>query len=100
MKPQGGIVHVDTRSIEYFWGQRSGKEKSVSIFGGGSYPVPTVNLKMGSKGDRVKWLQQKLGIAVDGSFGAKTDATVRAFQRKNSLIADGIVGKNTQGKLK
>ena len=92
------FVHVDTRTSKSFWIGHD--QKPVSTFGGSSYPVPTVNLKMGSKGDGVKWLQQKLGITVDGSFGTKTDTAVRAFQRKNNLVADGIVGAKTREKLK
>ena len=58
-------------------------------------------LKQGSRGDLVKTVQQKLikwgylkGSA-DGIFGAKTKAAVIAFQKKNGLTADGIVGKRT-----
>ncbi|MBD1374017.1 peptidoglycan-binding protein, partial [Hazenella sp. IB182357] len=39
------------------------------------------------------------GIAVDGVFGAKTEQKVRAFQKANGLAVDGIVGRNTWGKL-
>lgn len=64
------------------------------------YPV----LKKGSKGTMVKELQQRLKIrgydlACDGVFGNKTLEAVRAFQAENGLEADGIVGKNTWGKL-
>lgn len=58
-------------------------------------------LKQGSRGDLVKTVQQKLikwgylkGSA-DGIFGAKTKAAVIAFQKKNGLTADGIVGTRT-----
>lgn len=58
-------------------------------------------LKQGSRGDRVKTVQQKLirwgylkGSA-DGIFGAKTKAAVVAFQKKNGLTADGIIGTRT-----
>lgn len=37
--------------------------------------------------------------AVDGIYGAKTKAAVKAFQRKNGLVADGIVGKKTAAAL-
>ena len=52
-------------------------------------------LKLGSKGDAVKKLQQLLNITVDGDFGPKTDKAIREFQAKNKLIVDGIVGNNT-----
>lgn len=35
----------------------------------------------------------------DGIAGAKFDAAVKAFQKKNGLVADGIVGQNTWKKL-
>ncbi|WP_369411295.1 peptidoglycan-binding domain-containing protein [Polycladospora coralii] len=45
-------------------------------------------------------MQQKLGgIAVDGVFGAKTEAKVREFQKVNGLKVDGIVGRMTWGRL-
>ena len=52
-------------------------------------------IKLGSKGDTVKKLQQLLNITVDGDFGIKTDKAVREFQTKNNLTVDGIVGNNT-----
>lgn len=58
-------------------------------------------LKQGSKGDTVKTVQTKLikwgyltGKA-DGVFGAKTKAAVIKFQRKNGLVADGVIGTRT-----
>ncbi|AVV67612.1 peptidoglycan-binding domain-containing protein [Ralstonia pseudosolanacearum] len=30
--------------------------------------------------------------ASDGSFGAETESRVRAFQRRNTLVPDGIAG--------
>lgn len=52
-------------------------------------------IKLGSKGNAVKKLQQLLNITADGIFGAKTDKAIREFQTKNNLIADGIVGTKT-----
>ena len=40
-------------------------------------------------------MQVILGVTVDGDFGAKTDAAVRNFQKKNGLAVDGVCGKNT-----
>lgn len=57
-------------------------------------------IKKGSKGMAVKWLQQYLGgLTIDGEFGEKTDAKVRAFQKKNGLTVDGEVGPNTWAKI-
>ena len=70
-------------------------------------PAETVvfNLRRGSKGADVAKLQAELNAlgyacgAADGIFGAKTEATVRAFQRDHSLTVDGIAGKATQEAL-
>ena len=52
-------------------------------------------LKVGSQGEDVRILQEKLGINADGVFGAETRKVVVAFQRKNGLSGDGIVGPLT-----
>jgi len=56
-------------------------------------------LKVGSKGDDVKKLQEKLGVEAIGTFGPKTDAAVKAWQKANGLKDDGIVGPTTWSKL-
>ena len=56
-------------------------------------------LKIGSKGELVKQLQQKLGITADGDFGPGTEKVVKEWQAKNGLVADGIVGEITMGKM-
>jgi len=56
-------------------------------------------LKNGSKGDDVKKLQKKLGLASDGSFGPGTEAKVKEWQAANGLTADGIVGDGTWSKM-
>jgi peptidoglycan hydrolase-like protein with peptidoglycan-binding domain len=38
-------------------------------------------------------------LDVDGVFGAKTDAGVRAFQRTHGLVVDGVAGANTWSAL-
>ena len=52
-------------------------------------------LKIGMTGDDVKELQGILGLNQDGIFGKITKLSVQAFQFKNHLTADGIVGKMT-----
>jgi putative chitinase len=56
-------------------------------------------LKKGSKGDDVKKLQAKLGLAADGIFGAGTETKVKEWQASNGLGADGIVGDGTWSKM-
>lgn len=58
-------------------------------------------------GPDVRELQEKLNsvlkpvppLVVDGIFGAKTDAAVRAFQARAKLSVDGIVGPKTRAAL-
>lgn len=74
----------------------------------GNPPVTTKNyLAMGDKGDAVKTMQTmliKLGYScgkygADGDFGSGSLASVKAFQRDNGLVADGLYGEATKAKL-
>jgi putative chitinase len=56
-------------------------------------------LKVGSKGNEVKQLQEKLGLTADGSFGPGTEKAVKSWQSANGLTADGIVGDSTWSKM-
>ena len=56
-------------------------------------------LKIGSKGDDVKKLQEKLGLTADGIFGNGTATKVKEWQAANGLTADGIVGDGTWSKM-
>ena len=80
---------------------------SVGLCVGLTSPAPRVETayavvyQQGSSGNTVKTIQRKLKNwgyytgAVDGIFGAKTKSAVKYFQRKNKLVADGIVGNKT-----
>lgn len=63
-------------------------------------PVARPMLRQGDRGDHVRHLQQRLGIAVDGAFGPATRAAVVKLQRQNQLLPDGIVGPMTWAALK
>lgn len=68
--------------------------------GGLKFDYPGTPLKLGSKGDAVKLVQAIVGAtAVDGDFGRKTDALVRAWQTKQGLKSDGVVGPATWAKM-
>lgn len=62
-------------------------------------------LKQGDSGEAVKKLQarlKELGFdpkGVDGSFGANTEAALRAFQAAKGLAVDGVAGPATWGAL-
>lgn len=69
------------------------------------YSEPKKNLKLGSKGNGVKWIQWHLNkcgasLKVDGSFGTLTKAATIKFQKNNNLMCDGVVGVKTRAKLK
>jgi putative chitinase len=53
-------------------------------------------LKRGDNNENVKLMQEKLGISpAVTNFGPKTEEAVKAFQLKNGLTPDGIVGDKT-----
>lgn len=67
------------------------------------FELPTLTrfLRLGSKGDDVKALQKVLNARgfnagiVDGDFGPKTEAAVKAFQTEADITVDGEVGGET-----
>ena len=58
-------------------------------------------LRQGSSGEPVRQLQEALRElghdpgAVDGEFGPRTEAAVKAFQHDRGIAADGVVGPIT-----
>lgn len=56
-------------------------------------------LKLGSVGNEVKAIQEKLNLKIDGIFGSITEEAVKDFQRTNGLEVDGIAGADTLSKL-
>jgi hypothetical protein len=70
-----------------------------------SYTAPPATLRLGASGDLVKELQKHLSdtgavLSIDGDFGAKTDAALKAYQTKRGLIADGVCGPQTWASFK
>ena len=72
-----------------------------ALVAGAEEGIETAVLKQGTKGGEVKEVQRRLKMwgyyngSVDGVFGAGTRSAVIAFQKKNGLKADGVVGKST-----
>ncbi|MBE5786574.1 MAG: hypothetical protein E7324_03445, partial [Clostridiales bacterium] len=68
-------------------------------------PAITETLRIGSKGQAVVSLQQRLkqlgyyNGEADGLFGTGTARSVTLFQRANNLDADGVAGEKTLKKL-
>lgn len=69
------------------------------------YPTPRVNIKKGSTGVGVKWMQTKLnekggyGLTVDGIAGDKSINALKDYQSKHLLEPDGVCGKLTRQSL-
>lgn len=62
-------------------------------------------LRRGSFGDAVRELQELLiakgfDISIDSEFGPATELAVMMFQKNNSLVVDGIIGRNTWALLR
>ena len=103
---------------------REGWESAIMLDGGGSsqcdfqhyilvylkrdgcpYLEPTALVRQGSSGSGARWVQWQLqrhggDLEVDGSFGAESNRTLRAFQQVFGLSVDGICGPATRAKLK
>ena len=60
---------------------------------------PRTTIRRGDTGDLVMKLQTLLELKVDGSFGPRTEAAVRAVQRSLNMVPDGIVGPKTWAAL-
>lgn len=66
-------------------------------------PVGHPQIKVGSTGDQVRWMQTVISehaggnIEVDGQFGPQTQQRVQDVQRAYGLEPDGIVGPLTWG---
>jgi len=64
---------------------------------GGGPGRPT--LRRNTTGEFVLYLQRILGVEQAGTFGPKTEAAVREFQRQHAMVPDGIVGPKTWAAL-
>lgn len=76
----------------------------VDVLGGTASPAVTPDtptVRAGSRGPVVRALQEALGACgfdvegIDGIFGPRTEAAVRAFQQHHALDVDGIAGRQT-----
>ncbi len=102
---------VSTPSVPSSWGAGNW---TIHQYEGDVANIPGVNglgdlnkfnsLQVGSKGSRVKEIQQQLKAlqkpefdpgSIDGDFGSRTKNAVVAFQKFKKLQADGIIGPKT-----
>jgi GH25 family lysozyme M1 (1,4-beta-N-acetylmuramidase) len=49
----------------------------------------------GAAGDRVRWVQLRLGIPQSGTFDVATERALRAFQSAKGIEADGVINPRT-----
>ncbi|MBR1409305.1 MAG: peptidoglycan-binding protein [Clostridia bacterium] len=95
-----GIVGVETLEKLY---DKAGISDTASVSSSSSSSTISASglLRLGSEGDDVRTLQQKLAAmgyysgSITGHFGSKTESAVAAFQSANGLSADGIAGSKT-----
>lgn len=91
----GGDIGLTDRQQRY--------NNAVKILTEGTSPAGAVNLnetiQVGSRGETVRAIQNKLNITADGVFGSGTERAVRQWQTANGLVADGIVGSKTLTRL-
>jgi hypothetical protein len=114
-------IHKIFNKHQFFWGVAFPTEDAMHFeaseqlllrwhqegkLGDAPTPVADGSLEFGDRSAEVAELQRllskALGIEIepDGIFGAQTRASVLAFQSRNNLAADGVVGKNTMEALR
>ena len=57
--------------------------------------MPLCSLKSSVYKTAIRYIQWRMGAAIDGIYGNETVRLVKEYQKNNKLVADGIVGKNT-----
>lgn len=60
---------------------------------------PGEPIKRGSRGKHAKMVQEVIGAKPDGWIGPASERRIKAWQRKNGLLADGVVGPKTWAKM-
>lgn len=114
----GIVVNVDDNKVYTVEGNKNNKVTKCSYkrsdttiigYGRPAYdpePLPATypTLRKGDKGDDIKYVQASLitlgydcgSYGVDGDFGSATLTAVKAFQKDNKLVVDGIIGIKTK----
>lgn len=110
------LAEAEADALAEYYGMAGVKDTTPPIIKKEGTPVEMENLKRGSKGAQVRVLQALLrgfgitdadgkALAVDGSYGAKTEQAVKKYQAANKdtdgkpLTADGKAGPKTWGSL-
>jgi tetratricopeptide (TPR) repeat protein len=73
--------------------------QAMSRIKNGAASTESISLRLGQTGDMVKRVQTALGVKANGIFDPPTERAVKAFQRKNGLQVNGVVGPAVMAKL-
>lgn len=94
------FVSIHYNAYKSIWGNHGGIETFHY-----TDPLVTAAVKQGNSGAQVQRLQTVLKVlgyytgTIDSSFGLKTLAAVKAFQKDHGLPQDGVVGSSTRAKM-
>lgn len=82
----GGFIGLEDRKKHY--------DHAMEVLGGDWEPAKIVyeTIRLGSRGPTVRAVQEELEITADGIFGRGTEAHIKAWQEKNGLTPDGVMG--------
>jgi putative chitinase len=98
-KINGGDIGLADRQARYAKAMAALGGKIDAVAPAAASAASGGTLRRGSKGDDVKKMQAKLGLAADGDFGPGTEAALKKWQAANGLTADGVAGPKTLAKL-
>jgi putative chitinase len=98
-KINGGDIGLADRQTRYAKAMAALGGKIDAVAPAAASAASGGTLRRGSKGDEVKKMQAKLGLAADGDFGPGTEAALKKWQAANGLTADGVAGPKTLAKL-
>ena len=87
-------------SMNWWIHQYQGDATGLPGFTPGNVDMNRFNpMTLGASGDRVRWVQRRLGIAQSGAFDASTQTTLRSFQSKNGIDPTGSIDPRTFARL-
>jgi peptidoglycan hydrolase-like protein with peptidoglycan-binding domain len=122
LNAQGACVFADEKAIDGVFGAKTttavknfqslkfltrdgivGNKTWRSLYSGSPVDMPT--LKKGDKGELVKQVQERLALGnlytgkIDGEFGSKMEASVKALQKGAKLPEDGVISDGTWNEI-
>jgi peptidoglycan hydrolase-like protein with peptidoglycan-binding domain len=122
LNAQGACVFADEKAIDGVFGAKTttavknfqslkfltrdgivGNKTWRALYSGSPVDMPT--LKKGNKGELVKQVQERLALGnlytgkIDGEFGSKMEASVKALQKRTKLPEDGVISDGTWNEI-